>query len=75
MGQRITVIGGSWPERIGCTGRIVTDDLPDGIYPRSGRRATEVILLLDDDPIGSWPGEEERGWTCVLDRSDVEVEP
>lgn len=74
----IRVIGGPWPERVGCTGRIVTDELPDGIYPRAGRAADEVIVLLDDDPIANWHGgyDQERGWTCVLFRSDVEaIEP
>lgn len=74
---RIIVTGGPWPERHGCAGRIVTDELPERIYPRAGRGRNEIIVLLDDDPLDSWHGEDdrERGWSCVMDRNDVEVIP
>lgn len=72
--NEIRVIGGPWPERIGCTGRIVDDELDPKIYPRHGRGPGEVIVLLDDDPLNSWHGDDDqtRGWSCVYDRADVE---
>jgi len=68
--MRIRITGGPWPERIGQTGRIVTDELDPNIYPRHGLGRYETIILLDDDPIPI-PGFDKR-WTCVIDFRDVE---
>jgi hypothetical protein len=66
----IRVIGGPWPERIGCVGWIVTDQLNPRIYPVAGLGRTELVVLLDDDPV--IPSHSRRqGWSCVLDRRHV----
>jgi len=69
-----------WPERRGSVGTIVA--WPDG-YPGPGtKRAQEVLVLLDDDPLtrGRARGEfsdgegddRARGWTCTMKAKDVE---
>lgn len=69
--MRIRVTGGPWPERIGQTGRIVTDELDPNIYPRHGLGRYETIILLDNDPITVLSHRDPR-WTCVIDFRDVE---
>jgi hypothetical protein len=73
----ITVVGGPWPERIGCQGRIVTDELDPMRYPRAGRLPHEVIVLLDDDPLADWhaspESDSDRGWSCVYNRDDIRL--
>jgi len=68
--MRIRVTGGPWPERIGCTGRIVTDELDPNIYPRHGLGRYETIIKLDEDPLNPVP--RNPVWTCVIDFRDVE---
>lgn len=69
-GDRIVVTGGPWPERIGCAGRVVTDDLDPTVYPRRGLGNNEEIILLDDDPVV--PAENRpEGWTCVIYRTSL----
>lgn len=65
------MIGGPWPERIGCEGRVVDDELDPRIYPLKGRGRNEVVILLDDDPLrtGSKPADDQ--WSCVIGRKDV----
>jgi hypothetical protein len=69
--QRIRVVGGPWPERIGCEGRIVTHELDRRIYPRHGMGKGETIIRLDDDPLHRC-GYCDARWTCVIDAKDVE---
>lgn len=47
---RVRVVDGPWPERIGCEGVIVPDP-GDGVYPFSRLPKSEVVILLDDDPV------------------------
>jgi hypothetical protein len=70
--MRIRVTGGPWPERIGCTGRIVTDELDPKIYPRHGLGRYETIILLDDDPLDHLDRRRPRRWSMVIDFRDVE---
>jgi hypothetical protein len=79
--MRIRVVGGPWPERIGCTGRVVTEELDPKIYPRAGLGRYETIIHLDDDPLVTPPcgdyhcfhnHDRQRGWSCVIDFRDVE---
>lgn len=81
MTERIVVIGGPWPGRLGCVG-VIVDDPGDGIYPFDKPTPGEVVVLLDDDPVTRGPQgpfgkspEERRRWTCRLDRSCVSVWP
>ena len=62
---RVRITGGPWPERVGCEG---VQCLPaaDGTYPHPSR--SEVIVLLDADPLG----EGRWSWSCCLSRRDVE---
>jgi hypothetical protein len=74
--MRIRIVGGPWPERIGCTGRIVTDELDPKTYPRHGLGRYETIIQLDDDPLAVEPrgpfAHVDRRWTCVIDFRDIE---
>lgn len=73
--MRFTVIGGPWPERIGCAGRTVPPPNtfpPEGnTYPWAGLGKDEVVVRLDHDPLGT----TFNGWTCVLQRSHLREEP
>lgn len=60
---RIIVIGGPWPERIGCQGVTVPDG-PDR-YPWHKLPKGEQVILLDDDPLSGGQDSEPR-WTCVM---------
>lgn len=75
MSQRVRVIGGPWPERIGCEGTIV--EAPRGYdrYPWAGSGRNEVVVLLDHDPLTAPAYADNYGgqaWTCVIGRRDVE---
>ena len=72
MNVRIRVIGGPWPERIGCEGHIV-DDPGDRVYPFDKPLKSERVIKLDNDPL-ALPCEHfaERYWTCVLGAKDIE---
>ena len=59
-GTRVRVISGPWFERIGCEGVIVAPPA-DGTYP-ADPRSPQVIVLLDDDPLGATKSE---GYGCV----------
>jgi len=70
----VRIIGGPWPERIGCEGVIVPAPAV-AVAPWHGMGPDDVIVLLDDDPVG---GEcfgipPDRAWTCRIRRSMVEV--
>lgn len=90
MTARVRVIGGPWPERVGCTGRIVTPTAEQARwYPFYGRHPSEVVVLLDADPLACGrrgchhnPGDlgcTVRGdppWSCAISRKHLEhVEP
>jgi hypothetical protein len=65
---RVKIIGGPWPERVGLEARIV-----HGIgYPWDGRGKTEVVILIDHDPLMS-RNFNRHGveWSCVIDRKDL----
>ena len=51
MGDRVRIVGGPWPERVGALGHVA--DRPAGragsVYPWPGRGSDEVIVLLDKD--------------------------
>jgi hypothetical protein len=76
MTSRIRVVGGPWPERIGCVGSVVTPT-PERAkrYPFAGRHKADVIIHLDDDPLARStpnPFNDERDlWTCAIGRKDV----
>jgi hypothetical protein len=75
--RRVEVIGGPWPERIGCKGQIVEPSTRSDFmrYPFVGRSNSEVIILLDDDPLLA-PGVRPRdGWSCAIDRSAIRYLP
>lgn len=57
----------SWRERVGCEGVIVDPAIFGGIYPGDKPLRGEVIVLLDDDPIGV----KNEQWTCVTDTRSV----
>lgn len=79
------VVAGPWPERVGCLGTTVQAPPGPPVYPWSKLPRSEVVLLLDDDPLAC----EKRGcdhgpfrilschvkdgtpWTCVMAASDV----
>ncbi len=59
-----------WPKRRGATGVVVAPPA-GGTYP-GPIPASEVLVLLDDDPLGSrdrYP--PDRGWTCVTSKISV----
>lgn len=66
---RIRVIGGPWPERIGCEGHVVPDP-GDRIYPfdKPLSDAWRVVHLDGDDGL-------DRTWTCVIRKRDIEFLP
>ena len=57
---------GPWAERVGCVGTVVAPST-DKVYPQPA--PWEVLVKLDDDPLGY----NDRWWTCVVARKDVEV--
>jgi len=82
MTQRIVVVGGPWPSRIGAEGALA-EPTPQRArtYPFATCPKWQVIVLLDDDPEPHIPGpfarsDEERAlWSCCLDRADVRFLP
>ena len=64
--KRVRVVGGPWPERIGAVGVIVPKLRRE--YPWVGLGRNEVVVLLDDDPLGRTDG---RDWTHVIDQRDL----
>jgi len=75
MTQRIVVVGGPWPTRIGSGGFMVEPDPVEAlIYPFNGLGRGEVVIKLDADPIWGPLGGDKR-WTCVIDRADVRFLP
>lgn len=67
--QRIRIVGGPWPERIGCTGVTVTGP---NRYPWAKLPKSEVVILLDEDPLGAT--HDDPQWTCALSRRSVRPE-
>lgn len=66
--QKIRVIGGPWPERIGLTGHIVPKLRNE--YPWHGCPKSEVIIWIDGDPLtANFPAD----WSCAINRKDVEL--
>ncbi len=87
-GAAVRITGGPWPERIGCTGRIVEASVGYTTYPFDKPNHGWVIVMLDDDPLDC----AKRGcdhaddklftctrhgegpaWSCNLQRRDVEL--
>lgn len=68
--RRIEIIGGPWPERIGCTG-VTVDDPGDGVYPFDKRDTKNVIVLLDNDPLLSHDEGRHSTWSCCIGKRDV----
>lgn len=69
--RRVRVVGGPWPERIGCEG--VEVDAPAGArhYPFVGLGKDETVVLLDNDPLlphRPYP----VAWSCVYRRKNLE---
>lgn len=64
---RIEVVGGPWPERIGCTGVIVEGGRDE--YPFWCKAVHEVVLRLDNDPLT----QIMRDYSCVMSRSSVKI--
>lgn len=83
-GTRIRVVGGPWPQRIGCEGTVVHQPNGPGVYPDDPRSDAqgEVLILLEGDPLELPPGvflgefhepDSVRGWTCRIDADSLEV--
>lgn len=76
-----TVTGGPWPLRRGLRCRVLTPfdtpSYPANKYPWVGLGTSEVIILIEDDPIGGGDGEfsgehsSVTGWSCAIRRADV----
>lgn len=73
--RRVMIVGGPWPERIGAVGwEVAPDRGARKVYPWAGLPRSEVVVLLDDDPLPAAPGPlggRPRGWSCVIGRADV----
>ncbi len=75
-GDRIIVTGGPWPDRIGCHGVIAT---PRKHYPWHKLPKSEVVVLLDDDPLKHKCDDEDcphkcradNEWSMVIARKDI----
>lgn len=59
-----------WPERVGCEGVIVAPRA-DRVYPQPPK--WEVIVLLDNDPLGGLRNDEGFAWTCCIRRKAVDL--
>lgn len=77
---RVTVNKGCpWPARVGCAGQLV--ERPTGpagdVYPWPGLGSREVVVRLDQDPLGHYqPGGFQGltdGWTHVDDAANLTV--
>lgn len=74
--QRVRIIGGPWPERIGRSGVVCTSP-KSGCYPQHVEG--EVIVLLDDDPLAEQARSGRRlggrarmrPWSCHIGQRDV----
>lgn len=77
MAERIRIVDGPWPERIGCEGVIVDPTSEQArIYPFRGLGLGEAVVLLDRDPLlGRGTVAIERGWSCVIRCVHLEVIP
>jgi hypothetical protein len=82
MTQRIRVVSGPWPTRIGAEGYVVEPTAAQAkVYPFPGLGKNEIVIHLDNDPEPFHPGPfsgpspAERWWTCAIDRGDVEFLP
>lgn len=56
-----------WPERVGSEGVLVAP--PCDHYPQPG--ASEVLLLLDSDPLNATHADGDCIWTCVAEKSSL----
>lgn len=82
--SRIRITGGPWPERVGCSGRVVDGPAAGALYPWAGLAEGSIVVLLDDDPLGCdkegcdhSPGSlactwSEPPWSCVIHRRYTE---
>jgi hypothetical protein len=80
--DRILVVAGPWPERVGCYGHIVefepTAEWPTPMYPWAGLGDGEVVIVIDDDPIGfdtTIMATTGGNWSCVMAAADITVVP
>lgn len=72
-GTRVRILDTcSWPERRGLQATVVTDRLDSSCYPVHGKLATEVVVLIDDDPLAQRSAHPEA-WSCVMSEADMEV--
>jgi hypothetical protein len=70
-GTRVRVVAGPWPERIDCEGQIAQPPADYGdVYPIAGLGQSEVVVVLDADPLGS---DHDGWWTCVYFTNSIEV--
>lgn len=64
--ERIVVVGGPWPERIGLTGHIVPQLRNE--YPWHGCPKNQVVIFIDNDPLNA---HLRLDWSCVISRKDI----
>lgn len=68
------IVGGPWIGRRGLRCRVLTPfdtpGFPANKYPWADLDdQRSVVVLIEDDPV---PTEAETGWSCVIDRADIE---
>lgn len=88
MTTHVRIVAGPWPERIGCTGRIVEAPAGYKTYPFEKSNHGWAIVLLDDDPLACGKRGCEHtdlqllsctdsgdgpAWSCNLQLRDLEI--
>lgn len=61
----VRVVGGPWPERIGCVG-VVVEPIPadQSRYPFHGLGRDEIVIVIADDPLLCQQAHEHGGMFC-----------
>ena len=79
MSDRVKIIGGPWPERIGCTATIVypINDHDAHIYPFRDRTRNDVVVKIDNDPLvctdpkHDFCDKGDQRYSCIMRRQWV----
>lgn len=70
-GTRIRMTADPWPERDGCVGTVIGPPPGKQVYPWAGKGASEIVVLLDTDPLANYAHRKDHGWSCVTGRQKV----
>lgn len=68
FGDRVRVVGGPWPERVGLEAIVIR---PTKIYPQPSKSEVLLLVLGDVHRLNHLDDEARTPWSCVMARKDV----